>query len=421
MSFLAGILGKITSLISGIVLVLFGSASPAAAPAAAGALDTTPIVAGTVMMIEGREAAVDALTEPEPEPEAEPKEAPAPQAEISSDAQRAAGEAQAEPTADQQTVILPPTAAEPEEQQTSNDAPQAEEFAFDPAWRDAVVNLVCESRYGSTLITGSGVLIDPRGVIVTNAHVAKYFLFADWPSPSLFSCVVRVGSPAYPLYRAALLHMPEAWVKDAVETLYTIDDRTVYGRKDYALLLISGTTNPARELPEAFPYLPVYANTLPLSDSFVYITAYAADMLGRIVVLQGIHQLSSPARVAAQKPIEGETQPSVISFRGNINSQHGSSGGAVIAAGGSVAAIPTFFDRNPGARTSDRVLNAIGMEYVSRDLSADTGYSLEEFLARDNLRAVSDDFLKGKGAEYQRLYVEAWRQKQDVIVPGVSY
>src|SRR3989344_8595044 len=43
--------------------------------------------------------------------------------------------------------------------------------------REALVNIICTSRRGGAfnLISGSGVVIDPRGVILTNAHLGQYF------------------------------------------------------------------------------------------------------------------------------------------------------------------------------------------------------------------------------------------------------
>ena len=43
--------------------------------------------------------------------------------------------------------------------------------------RDAIVNIFCTTKSGGSFkpITGSGVVIDKRGIILTNAHVAQYF------------------------------------------------------------------------------------------------------------------------------------------------------------------------------------------------------------------------------------------------------
>ena len=62
------------------------------------------------------------------------------------------------------------------------------------ALRNALVNIICSVPIGSDLhsISGSGIIIDSKGIILTNAHIAQYFLFADRD----VSCVIRSGSPA---------------------------------------------------------------------------------------------------------------------------------------------------------------------------------------------------------------------------------
>ena len=62
--------------------------------------------------------------------------------------------------------------------------------------RAALVNILCETSSGSLHpVSGSGVIIDPRGVILTNAHVAQYVLLASQPNVGL-TCMIRTGSPA---------------------------------------------------------------------------------------------------------------------------------------------------------------------------------------------------------------------------------
>ena len=62
--------------------------------------------------------------------------------------------------------------------------------------RSALVNIFCVPA-GSTgsIISGSGVIIDPKGIILTNAHVAQYVLLSQDPALNL-TCSIRNGSPA---------------------------------------------------------------------------------------------------------------------------------------------------------------------------------------------------------------------------------
>src|SRR3989344_8619427 len=76
--------------------------------------------------------------------------------------------------------------------------------------RAALVNILCTSRTGINGISGSGIIVDSRGVILTNAHVGQYFLLRDYINPGNITCTVRIGSPAQERYTATLLYLPPA-------------------------------------------------------------------------------------------------------------------------------------------------------------------------------------------------------------------
>lgn len=295
-------------------------------------------------------------------------------------------------------------------------------FDFDPAWRDAVVNLLCTNRHGSinNLISGSGIIIDPRGVVLTNAHVAHAFLFADWPDPSIFQCSIRIGSPAMPRYKATLLYIPDEWMREQIVSEFTVsaEDKTVYGQDDYALLLITGPTSETVQMPNFFPYLPLYLDGALPAKSSVYLSGYPAESYGGEKVQRDLYQVSSPSQVGELRVFPGGSLPSVITFNGNIAAQHGSSGGAVIAQGGALAGLITFLDKDYGRTTAERVLNAITTEYISRDLKGEIGVTLPEFLAVQDLIGTSHNFMTSRGAHYQNTYADLWKSK-GFAVPGL--
>ncbi len=299
-------------------------------------------------------------------------------------------------------------------------------FAFDSSWRDAIVNLTCFNRYGEiteSTSSGSGVIIDKRGVILTNAHVAADFLFADWPKPSLLNCSVRIGSPAHPMYRATILYMPDEWARDYYDILYKPDDSGyVYGKDDYALMLITERTALGEPLPSSFPFLKTSGNKSLGIGSLTYMVAYPAGFLGGEVMQRDLYMISSPAVVDHLGSITKTSKISdILSYKGVVAGQHGSSGGAVIGDPGVLVGIPTFFDRGAGKTTDDNVLNAITITYVSDDLKIDTGFTLEEFLARGDFSAISKKYMEEIGSKYQRAYADALRKNQDILIPGVTY
>ena len=168
---------------------------------------------------------------------------------------------------------------------------------FKAEWASAIVNLYCKDKiYGMFASSGTGVVIDPRGIILTNAHVAEDFLFDDssaarlsYPSSlglplNSYICTVRIGSPAYPRYRAQLLYIPGEWIREGVRRLYfppAKNEDYVYGVKDYALLVITEPINQKESLPRSFPYLPFSVGAMsPSIGSIFYLMGYPARFLG---------------------------------------------------------------------------------------------------------------------------------------------
>src|SRR3989344_7620809 len=78
--------------------------------------------------------------------------------------------------------------------------PQAE---LNDTVRKSIVNIFCLTKTVGVIepITGSGVIIDSHGIILTNAHVAQYLLLRDYLVKDFLNCVIRGGSPATPLYK----------------------------------------------------------------------------------------------------------------------------------------------------------------------------------------------------------------------------
>lgn len=297
-------------------------------------------------------------------------------------------------------------------------------FEFNPAWRDAVVNLYCFWGYGhGSVSSGSGVIIDPRGIILTNAHVATDFLYYDTPKPSLVECWVRTGSPSEPKYRAKLLYIPAEFVTDTLTGVgeYTSDENYSYGKNDYALLVITKTANPNATLPASFPYLPLDTAPIPNLGSHTFMVGYAGSFLGQILVMKGLNLLSTSVVVDSIGSIKGSITSDTLVFKGSVVGQHGSSGGAVIRSGGKLTAIPSYFIEE-ASTTGDSTSAAITIEYINRDLKTDTGFSLQEFIDRDTPQALSETFLKEKAPIYHKQYVDACEklasQGAYCLIPG---
>ncbi|MBU6310886.1 trypsin-like peptidase domain-containing protein [Patescibacteria group bacterium] len=246
--------------------------------------------------------------------------------------------------------------------------------------RGALVNVLCSTANGTKSVTGSGVIIDPRGVILTNAHVAQFYLLRDYPTPNSVSCVIRTGSPAYPRYRAELMYLPPAWIHDNAQK---IDDErpTGTGERDYALLRITGGVSASVELPAQFPFL-LIARFEPRIGEDVLQAGYAAGFLGGITLLSDLYAASAWTKVRDVYTFNANTID-LVSLGGSIVAQGGSSGGPVTNKDGILMGVIVT---NVGTGdTESRNLNAITTAYIIRDFESGRGKSLEAVLSTENL------------------------------------
>ncbi len=251
--------------------------------------------------------------------------------------------------------------------------------SIDAITRPALVNILCKPRGGGTLspISGSGVMIDSRGVILTNAHVAQYVLLAQSARINL-SCAIRTGAPATPRWSAEILYIPSVWVEaHAKEIAATHPVGT--GEHDYALLRITGTLD-ATPLPVPFSYLPVDTrDAIGFRGDQVLVVSYPAEFLGSGAQFT-MYPASSITTVGQLMTFVAKTVD-IISLGGIIEAQGGSSGGAVVNAWGRLIAL--ISTTSEGETTATRDLRAISLSYINRDLAAQTQFDIATILGGD--------------------------------------
>ncbi|MBI2109050.1 MAG: trypsin-like peptidase domain-containing protein [Parcubacteria group bacterium] len=266
--------------------------------------------------------------------------------------------------------------------------PQAE---LNEAARAAVVNIFCLTKTSGVFepITGSGVVIDPQGVILTNAHVAQYLLLKDYKIPDFLNCVVRTGSPAIPLYKAELLYLPPIWIEENAPAI-KLQKPTGTGENDFALLLITESTNTMRALPESFPAMSVYVgqNEIDVNDP-VLLAAYPAGFLGGLNVTKNLWITSSVTSLKKLYTFRNQTLDG-FSLGGTVLAQEGASGGGVFSlkTGELIGLIATSLLEGS---TDERDLRAISLFHIDDSIKKYTGKDLQTFLYGD---------LKQKSAEF---------------------
>lgn len=243
--------------------------------------------------------------------------------------------------------------------------------------RSAVVNILC-SATNQTLksLSGSGVIIDPSGIILTNAHIAQYFLLTDYPTTNAISCSIRTGSPAYPRFKAELLYLSPSWItKNA--TLITQQNPTGTGEFDFALLRITGAIDNT-PLP-LFPFLIPHTETT-LGET-MFVAGYPASFLGSIGVERDLYLLSAQSTIADIFTFGEQNTIDLISVGGTVLSQRGASGGAVANGNGNLVGI--VVTTTEGTSTNERDLRAITVGHIDRTLTTEIGTGLEKLLTVD--------------------------------------
>ena len=248
--------------------------------------------------------------------------------------------------------------------------------------RAALVNVLCTTKAGGLLkpISGSGVIVDDRGIVLTNAHVAQFFLLRDYPVKNNVECALRTGSPARPLYTATILYFPPAWMAANVHKI-TQQVPTGTGEHDYAFLLITGRTDPAAALPASFSSVPLSARE-PDAGETVLLAGYPAGFLEGQTVQMNLFITTATTLISDVFTFHQGGGADLMSIGGTILSQHGSSGGAVVAAR-DASLIGTIVTSTTDGTTADRDLRSITVRHMNESYRAQTGESLEELFEGD--------------------------------------
>lgn len=276
------------------------------------------------------------------------------------------------------TPVVPDTGIPPLSSDTINERARA-----------ALVNIYCVAEPGLGLpsIIGSGMIIDPRGIIVTNAHIAEHLLLKDYKIPNAVTCYVRNGSPARTMYKAALMYIAPGWIEKNASNIASGDRRSGYGEEDYAFLLISETATET-PLPQSFPYIPIeYREAAVATGETLFSLGYPAELLPESSKVNSLYPVTAFTTVEILITFT-ENVLDVLYLGGNAVSQAGSSGGGVLTLSGNlVGLIATVSD---GATTADRDFQAITLPYISRDLKKHAGYTLSDLLNQNPDSAVQD-------------------------------
>jgi S1-C subfamily serine protease len=241
----------------------------------------------------------------------------------------------------------------------------------------ALVNIFCTARGETSIrtVTGSGVFIDTRGVILTNAHIAQFLLLAEEAGKTKTQCVIRQGSPAVSKYEADLLYVSPAWITKNAYQL-SLQKPSGTGEQDFALLYVTGALGGS--LPATFLSLTPSPQTDLFSSMKVRAAGYPAEMLTTdntraalvpIVASTSIRQLFT----------FGSGKIDLVAIAPSTVGKQGSSGGPLVAEDGSIVGL--IVTRGNTQEEGAQSLRALTLGYIDRTLTEETGLDLARTLS----------------------------------------
>jgi len=255
----------------------------------------------------------------------------------------------------------------------------------------ALVNIFCTTKRDGSLkpITASGMIISPKGVILTNAHAAQYYLLKDYREPGFIDCIIRTGSPAAATYRASLLYLSPPWITEN-KSMISAEKQLGTGENDFALLLITATTN-GSPLPSSFPYVPLASDDDDIMDyptANYLLAGYPAGFLGGSSIANDLYQISTVGQVKQVYTFRDDTAD-LLSFGGSLLAQRGASGGAAVSEiGGKIAGI--IVTTSEAKETQDRDLHIVTGSHIHRSFRANMSMTLGNFLNGDLFAQLRD-------------------------------
>ncbi len=232
--------------------------------------------------------------------------------------------------------------------------------------RAALVNILCYGTPPLRSTSGSGIMISPDGLVLTNAHIGQNVLLEEVGAS--VNCVARIGSPALAEWHLETVYFPPAWAKKYASSI-TQNRPTGTGEDDFAILRV------VRDETTPLPHLPFDSREEAVFGGVV-LGAYPAEFIRGSEIQRSLNALSAYSSVQGLYTFVGETLDA-FSIGSNPLAQQGSSGGAVVNAWGFLIGVITT--RTEGANTAERELRAISTAHIDRSMREAIGISLEDF------------------------------------------
>lgn len=254
-----------------------------------------------------------------------------------------------------------------------------EKLSDEALLKGAIVNIICLPGGGIHGFSGTGIVVDPRGIVLTVAHVGQGFLLRDYPTKGAGTCYLRTGSPAQNAYAADLIFISPDWLNENKATFLATKPAGT-GENDFAFLAITRSIN-GKALPSRFTYIPLSPSgtRIAVGDE-VGTGSYAAEFLTNSQIRSSLYPTIKFAEVDDVYTF-GRNTTDIFSVAAGSAAQEGSSGGAVI--NDDDLLIGLISTRTAKPDLSMRSLQAITMDHIRRSFREDMGADLDSYLKAD--------------------------------------
>lgn len=266
--------------------------------------------------------------------------------------------------------------------------------------RKTIVNIFCTTKYNNlSPISGTGVVINENGLILTNAHIAQYFLLKNFREKDYLQCIGRTGSPASPKYNLELVYISTNWVKQN-KTLLKDQNPKGTGESDFAFLRITNNIDGSKQ--NTYSYIQPNNRMYFEIGEPVLLASYPAGFLGGLSIIQNLNVASSITNIQDVFTFK-ENTIDLLSVGGTIVSQKGSSGGLVVDSDTSLVGI--ISTSSDGNTTSSRGLNAITISHIDREIQNELNTTLIGFLSLDH-KNFAENFATSTVPELTKLITD---------------
>ena len=258
-----------------------------------------------------------------------------------------------------------------------------------------LVNIICTEKKGNyvTANTGSGVIISSKGVVLTNSHVAQYFLLTK--DLGDYKCALyQENIPTYG-YVAELLYISPDWIKANPDVIVTKNPRGT-GENDYALLYITKNTNPALSKPKTFNFAKANTTYTAKIGDRVNVAGFPGSPNGLADLTHTVGLKKDSTKIQDIFTF-GNNNVDVLSTDVTPVAARGASGGGLFKDSNLIALIVTT-----NGSAGNAYINAITTNYINRDLKKDFGISLSDLLNRD-LKTESENFWDNYGRDLAKI------------------